>query len=210
MTTQETPVDGEHQLDYGFEDEEEDWQEDYDELPPRPRRKLLSPVPATLIALLLLAGGFLGGVLVEKGQSSSGTSGGFPAGLAALRGGGGGTSSSSRTPSGGGFPSGLFGGGGAGGGVTTGEVSFVSGNTLYISSGENTVKVTAPTGTKVSKTVSTGVNSIHPGDTVIVRGTQGKDGKVTASSISISSTGSGTGTGGSSGASAASQLFGSG
>ena len=71
-------------------------------------------------------------------------------------------------PAGGGFP----GAGGLSGGLTTGEVSYVSGSTLYVNSGENTVKVSAPAGTKVSKTVSTSVHSIHPGDTVVVRGSQ--------------------------------------
>ena len=42
----------------------------------------------------------------------------------------------------------------------------------------------------MSKTVSTSVHSIHPGDTVIVRGSQGGNGSITASSISISSAGS--------------------
>ena len=41
------------------------------ELPRRRRRRLLGPVPAVLCAIVLLAGGFLAGVLVEKGQSSS-------------------------------------------------------------------------------------------------------------------------------------------
>ena len=64
-------------------------------------------------------------------------------------------------------------GGGAAGGLTTGEVSYLSGNTLYVTTAEgNTVKVTAPAGTTVSKTVSTDVKSIHPGDTVLVRGSQ--------------------------------------
>jgi hypothetical protein len=220
MTTRETPIDEEMQLDYGDEAENE-WFEDSGELPRRPRRKLLSPLPAILLVVLLVATAFFAGVKVEKGQSSSSTSSGFPAGLAALRAAGSGSSSSSRTTTGsttgggGGFPSsgGFPGAGGLSGGLTTGEVSYVSGSTLYVNSGENTVKVSAPAGTKVSKTVSTSVHSIHPGDTVIVRGSQSGKGSVTASSISISSTGSGTGTSsssGSSGAGAAAQLFGSG
>ncbi len=219
MPTQDARADEEAQLDYGPE-AQDDWIEEPEDLPRRPRRKLLSPVPAVLLVILLLTGAFFAGVKVEKGQSSSSTSSGFPAGLAALQGAGGGSSSSSRTSgssrtgttTGGGFPSGggLPGAGGASGGFTTGEVSYVSGSTLYVNSGESTVKVSAPAGTKVSKTVSTSVHSIHPGDTVLVRGSQGANGSVTASSISISSTGSGTGLSGSSGGGAAAQLFGSG
>ncbi len=212
---------------------EEDWLDDepYEEMPRRPRRKLLgaggSPIALALFVILLLAGAFFAGVEVEKGQTSSSASGGLPSGFAALRGrlGTGGTSSSGSSttgssgagfPSGGGFPgaSGL-----AGGGIATGEVSFANGNTLYVTSSEgNTVKVSAPRGIKVSKTVTTGVNAIHPGDTVIVRGTQNKNGGVSASSITISSSGGsgtsatgGSSTGGGGGAgSSTPQLFGAG
>jgi hypothetical protein len=194
----------------------EDWLDEPEQLPPRPRRKLLAPIPAALLVLLLIALGFFAGVEVEKGQSSSSTNGGLPAGLAALRGAGGVPSSSTRTPAGGAANGpaggGFFGAGGPSGGLTTGEVSYVSGNTLYVSSGETTVKVTAPKGTKVSKTVSASTHSIHPGDTVIVRGAKGANGSVTASSISVGSAVSGTGQGGSSepgGGGATQQLFGS-
>jgi len=53
----------------GFEPE---WAEqEPDELPPRPRRRLLAPVPVALAAVLMTAAGFIGGVLVEKGQGGS-------------------------------------------------------------------------------------------------------------------------------------------
>lgn len=236
--TQDIPTEA-STLDYDPEPEEE-WLEEPEELPRRPRRKLLAPLPVTLFVILLLAGAFFAGVEVEKGQTSSSTSGGLPSGFAALRSrlGAGGTSSSSTTggsgatgssgtglpsagaglpdASGGGFPGA---GGLAGSGITTGEVSFANGNTLYVTSSEgNTIKVSAPQGIKVSKTVTTGVNSIHPGDTVIVRGTQNKNGSVSASSIAISSSGgsgtsatgsSSTGGGGGAGSSTP-QLFGAG
>jgi uncharacterized protein YabE (DUF348 family) len=76
------------------------------------------------------------------------------------------------------------------------------------------VKVSAPAGTKVSKTVSTNLNSIHPGDTVVVRGTQNKNGSVSASSISISSSGGSSNSGASNastgGGGSTQQLFGGG
>ncbi|MGA9285822.1 MAG: hypothetical protein WBV85_10310, partial [Solirubrobacteraceae bacterium] len=46
------------------------------ELPRRPRRRLLTPIPLALTGVLLIACGFIGGVLVEKGQSSSSSSSG--------------------------------------------------------------------------------------------------------------------------------------
>lgn len=218
--TQDAPIETDA-LDY---DTEEVWLEEPEELPRRPRRKLLgvggNPVAVTLLVVLLLACAFLAGVEVEKGQTSSGTGAGLPAGLSALRSrlAAGGTSSSSSSATGssggrfrggaGGFPAAAGGGfpgagGLAGGGVTIGEVSFASGDTLYVTSGEgNTVKVTVPAGTNVSKTITTNLHSVHPGETVIVRGSQNKNGSVSASSITVSpSGGSGAGLFGGSGAS---------
>lgn len=220
MTTPPTSVGETAALVHDAETQEE-WLEGPEELPRRHRRKLLAPIPAVLLAVLLVAAGFFAGVEVQKGQGSSSSSGGLPAGLTALRGSGAGTGASrgAGTSSGGG--AGLLGGGGGGfpgggglaGGLTTGEVSYVSGSTLYVTSAEgNTVKVSAPKGTKVSKTVSTNVHSIHPGESVIVRGSQSGSGGVTASSITVGSAGSATGTGSSSGSSGggSQQLFGSG
>jgi len=73
-------------------EEHDDWLEEPDELPRRPRRRLLTPLPLSLLGVLLVACGFIGGVLVEKGQGSSTSAGGAgAAGLAsrfaALRGG---------------------------------------------------------------------------------------------------------------------------
>jgi hypothetical protein len=54
-------------------DEEEQDQEQYEEqaIVRRPRRRLLTPVTALLFALLLSVGGFIIGVEVEKGETSS-------------------------------------------------------------------------------------------------------------------------------------------
>ena len=212
MTSQDSSLYESSALDYEVDDQE-DWVEEPDELPRRPRRKLLSPLPIALVVLLLLAAAFFGGVEIEKGQnSSSATSGGLPAGLAALRAAGGGGSGPSTSPDGGGLPGGGGSIPGLSGGLTSGQVSYVSGSSLYVTTGQgNTIKVQAGAGVKVTKTVTTQVHSIHPGDTVIVTGAQGKNGNVTASSISIGSSGSGTSTRGSAGGgSATQQLFGSG
>ena len=50
-------------------------EEPADELPVRPRRRLLTPVSGGLLAIVLVAGGFIGGVLVQKGQNSGGGGG---------------------------------------------------------------------------------------------------------------------------------------
>lgn len=201
-----TELDYEPAVDYEPTEEEDEWLDDDSELPRRPRRRLLTPIPLALLAVLLIACGFIGGVLVQKGQGgtaspSGGASGGFPSGLAALKGAvpdagaAGGTRSAGGSGAKGGasaFPD--FGGAG-GGGVTTGEVAYVRGNTLYVTDSQgNTVKVSAAAGSKVTKTVSTRAKSIHPGATVVVLGSKAKNGSISASSISVSSAASGSAT----------------
>ncbi len=174
----------------------EAWLDDHDEaeeLPPRPRRRLLTPVPLALLAVLLIAGGFIGGVQVQKGEESSASAGGSASALgsrfAALRGGaqtGTGAGSGKTATGGGGFP-----GGGAGGGRTAGTVSYLAGNTIYVTNPEgNTVKVTSSSATRVTKNVKTNVSGIHPGETVTVTG-GASGGTVSAESISVGSSGGG-------------------
>jgi len=167
-----------------------------DDLPRRPRRRLLTPLPLTLLAVLLIACGFIGGVLVEKGQSSSSSAaagagaGGLAARFAALRGGASATGARSGfTAAGAGaFP----GGGGAGAGRTAGQVAYLAGSTLYVTTAEgNTVKVGTSAGTTVTKTVASHVKAIHPGETVTVIGATGKGGAISAESISVGSSAGG-------------------
>jgi hypothetical protein len=181
----------------------DDWAHEPGELPPRPRRRLLgvgaNVGQIALLGVLLLACGFIGGVLVEKSQSNSGTSGTASAvsRFAALRNSAAaagvpttsGASAGAAASGGGGF-GGRF--AGAAGGATIGEVSYISGSTLYVSSTEgNTVKVTTSAASSVTKTVKTSVHGIHPGETVVVRGAKSASGAVSAESISVSAAGAG-------------------
>ncbi len=184
-------------------EEEDEWIEEPLELPRRPRRRLLSPIPLALFGVLITACGFIGGVLVEKGQASSSTSSGAASGLAsrfaALRGGAASTGASGASAA----LSGAFAGrtGGAAGGATAGQVAYLAGSTLYVTTAEgNTVKVTTSPATSVSKTVKASVPGIHPGETVTVTGATGSDGAISAESIRV-----GAGAGGGLGA-----LFGAG
>ena len=199
---------------------DEGWIDDADELPPRPRRRLLTPIPLTLLAILAVACGFIGGVLVEKGQSSSssgvGAGGGaFASRQAALSGrssrGSGSSSGSGSSGAAGAAGAGAaaqsgFGGttsgraGGAGGasgiaggaGATIGEVAYISKGTLYVTTPEgNTVKVTVAAGATVTKSVKTTADGIHPGETVVVTGTANADGAIAAQSIRAGSTSAG-------------------
>lgn len=175
--------------------EQEQWLDQTEELPQRPRRRLLgvgaNRLALALIGLLLIACGFIGGVLIEKGESSSGSSGSAAAGLAsrfaALRGGTGAGAFLSR---------GLA--GGSGGSVTgfhrptAGTVAYLSGSTLYVTNSEgNTVKVTTSSATTVNKTVKSTVRSVHPGETVTITGSTGSNGAISAESISVGSSGAG-------------------
>jgi hypothetical protein len=59
----------------------------------------------------------------------------------------------------------------------------------------NTVKVTAAAGGSVTKTVKTSIEAIHPGETVVVAGSNGPNGAISASSIRVGSAGGGLGGG---------------
>jgi hypothetical protein len=162
-------------------EDDDDWlQEEPEQLPARPRRRLLAPLPVALLVLLMTACGFIGGLLVEKGQGSSsgaaGAASGLAARLAGLRGGGGGT---------GGRDLGAASAAGAGG-VTVGQVAFIEGSTLYVTDAQgNTIKVTTSRASTVTKSVKSSVASVHPGETVAITGTPSAGGTVNAETIRV-------------------------
>ncbi|HEV7936872.1 MAG TPA: hypothetical protein VGP18_02475 [Solirubrobacteraceae bacterium] len=202
VTAQTQPVAVQAPAGATYESAEDEWLEEppESELPPRPRRRLLTPVPLALMGVLAIACGFIGGVLVEKGQSSSSSSGAGTSGLAsrfaALRAGASGASATSGTGarSGAGAAAGGFGGGASGAAgfkrPTAGTVAYLDGDTLYVTNVEgNTVKVTTSAGTTVNKTVKSSVKGIHPGETVTITGETGSGGSLSAESISVGSGG---------------------
>ncbi|HEY8304644.1 MAG TPA: hypothetical protein VIG42_08680 [Solirubrobacteraceae bacterium] len=165
------------------------------ELPRRPRRRLLgagaNPLPLALIGVLLTACGFIGGVLVQKAQSppsGSTSASGLASRFAAPRSGTSGAATARSGASGSG--AGAFLGGAGGAGATFGEVAYVAGHTLYVTGAQgNTVKVTTSAASTVTKTVKADVKAIHPGETVIVTGTTGANGAVSAETIRVSEAG---------------------
>lgn len=173
--------------------DQDQWLEEPEELPRRPRRRLFgaggNPIFLALLAVLLVACGFIGGVLVEKSETSSPSPAGSGAAASlasrfrSLRGGTGtsSTSTSGSTSSSAGFAR-----------PTAGTVAYLAGSTLYVTNSEgNTVKVTTSAGTSVTKTVTASVKGIHPGETVTVTGATGSGGVVSAESISVGSSGAG-------------------
>ncbi|MGA2321067.1 MAG: hypothetical protein ABSG95_10070 [Solirubrobacteraceae bacterium] len=181
------PVQAQQTAAYEPIDRDDEWRQEPAELPRRPHRRLLTPIPLALLGVLLAACGFIGGVLVEKGQgSSSSSSAGSAASLASRLRGLAGTSSSSTSASGAsGSSSGFT-------RPTAGTVAYLSGSTLYVTNSEgNTIKIGTSAGTTVTKTVKSTLTGIHPGETVTITGATASNGTVSAESISVGSSGSG-------------------
>ncbi len=198
-TAVQAPVPAYERSAYEPVEDRDEWLEEPEELPRRPRRRLLgtggNPVFLALLGVLLIACGFIGGVLVEKGETPSSSAAGSASSLAsrfaALRGGTSSTGARSSGAAAGGF--GGFGGAASGAArPTAGTVAYLAGSTLYVTNPEgNTVKVTTSPGTSVTKTVKSSVAGIHPGETVTVTGTSGSNGALSAESISVGSSGGG-------------------
>lgn len=158
--------------------------DDLDDLPPRPRRRI-TRLTVGLVALLLVAAGFVAGAAVQKhaGGDTAQTAGGLP-GAAAVRAAGG------------------AGGQPGGAGATTGTVTVVDGSTLYVTGADGTTfKVRAVKGATVTRTVKSKAKQIRPGETVVLQGSKAKGGTFKATSIRASLPGSNGGT------SAVDQLF---
>ena len=225
-----------------YESREEDWdsydEELDDGLPGRPRRQFLNKWTALLFALIVGGVGFFVGIRVEKNQLSNSSGGAGLTGALASRfgsagggataGGTGTTPGSSASTSGAsaagrssGF-AGRFGGAGlgglasafGGGSATIGTVSSVDGDAIYVQeTSGNTVKVTLSSATKITKSEPVSKSKLYPGDAVVVAGlSNGKNGSVSATTVSDSgarSTGStsGSGSSSSSGSSAIKSLF---
>jgi len=177
--------------------------ETMEELRPRRRLRLLTPVTGTLLAVLVAACAFAAGVLVEKGQAGSGGTTAAPAAAFARRAG-----------AGGGAGAGGFFGPGAGpggGGATVGQVSSLHGRTLDVTDTQgNTIQVKVPAGVTVTRAAPSSVHAIHPGDTVIVQGSRRSNGTISATSVRTTPATTGGGGGGGGGGSALNQLFGGG
>ena len=171
-----------------YEDERLEWDDDEpepdeDAVAPRPRRRLLTPATGILTAVILVAGGFVGGVEVQKRQGAgSGAASGLPAGFAA------------RAAGQGGGGAGGAGAAGAAGAATVGTVANVKGSTLYVTGTDGTtVKVRTKSTSKVTRNAASSAGAVHPGDTVVVQGDKAASGTITATSITATAKGVGAG-----------------
>jgi hypothetical protein len=127
-----------------------------------------------LVALLLLVSGLSLGAYLQRGQPST----------------------SSTTAAGGRFGGGFAGAGGAGGAsstsstVTSGTVTDIIGNTLYVTNASGAlVAVKISSATTIDRNASSTLSSLKPGDTVTVQGPTAKNGSVQAASVSATAKG---------------------
>jgi hypothetical protein len=167
------------------------WDDDGDDvtIPPRPRGRLLRPLPLALIALIIAAAGFLGGIEAQKGSeggsgATAGLGGGGLPNFAALKEGRSGAGGSESKGSESGAPS--F---GASSAAATGTVTSVEGHTIYVKESDGTtVAVTVGDGATVTRDSNIATKKIHPGDTVTVEGSK-QGSTVRASSVSATESG---------------------
>ena len=140
---------------------------------------------AALLALAVLAGGFWGGALAEKHHESGSAISATTAALLNKKAGRGATTGANAgtSPLNGGV-------GAAAGPVTTGLLTGVEGRTLYLTDASgNLVKVDVGSSASITRSVSSSLAGLQTGDTVVVRGTTGANGVVTARSITAAAPG---------------------
>lgn len=138
------------------------------------RRRKMPRVTLALAVAIVGAGAFIGGAEAQKhlGSSANSSSNNNAAGNLAARLG----KANQAT----------FGGGGE----TAGTVTAIKGSTLYVTDASgNTVKVKTSAASQVTKTVTGKVTDIKPGDTIVVRGSKGRNGVIAADSISLGGAG---------------------
>ncbi|MFN8223925.1 MAG: hypothetical protein U0R50_11855 [Gaiellales bacterium] len=163
--------------------------DEWDDVPITPRARL-SKVTKLLALLAVALAAFAGGIFAQRQWGAGASSGGGLPGRATLPSfGAGGTNATGEGAAAAGF-----------GGLTIGEVEYIKGNTLYVTdTNGNTVKVAVPKGTRVSKSVTTNLRGVHPGDNVVVTGSKSSNGTVRATNVSIGGTGLGGAAGGAAG-----------
>jgi hypothetical protein len=165
-----------------------------DEWPVRaPAKGIRLGIPAALmLAVALVAAGFWGGAIAQKNHGTASAATGAAAFAARLRN----AAGTGANGGDGGFQ--LPGATGTGGSSdTTGTISVVSGNTLYVLTATNQlVEVKLTPSTTVTRNAKTKPVQLRPGDTVVVQGAARKGGRVQASSVAATAKGVSPTTGG--------------
>jgi hypothetical protein len=167
------PADSPSDLDSLFADEQEEWPTQ------GPAKGVRLPWFGALLVILLVASvGIWGGAYMQRHSSSSATSTGSAFPFAAL---------SSGRPGGGSIGSGLS---AALANITSGTVTDIIGNTLYVTNASgNLVAVQVGSNTTIDRNAKSSLSAIQPGDTVTVQGTKSSSGSVAAASVSATQSG---------------------
>ncbi|GAA3211617.1 hypothetical protein [Actinocorallia longicatena] len=161
------------------------------ELAPKPQRFKLPGATLILTAAVVAVAGFVGGIQADKawgkddGQSSAfpgGQNANRPGGFNRQNGGFGGGQGGQNGQNGGG--GGFGGGGGQGGGFTTGTVTKVEGDTIYLQTRDGqTIKVKSTGTTKITVSKEGKASDLKNGATIVVVGQAGSDGTIEATTV---------------------------
>jgi hypothetical protein len=153
---------------------------------PRPRRRPPS-VTVLLGTAVILVGGFIGGVQADRHWGAKKSP--DPAALLSQLGRRTGAGAGAGGPFGGGQAGRFPGGAGTGttaqggGSGTSGTVKLVDGDTIYVQTPSGIVRVKTTKSTKVTVAKKSTAKSLKTGSSVVVQGTPGQDGTVTATSV---------------------------
>jgi hypothetical protein len=161
-----------------------------EELAARPPRAKLPAATLCLGAGVLLVAGFIGGVEAHKQWGGNGSGSGNLQAAIAARGGAG----QGRGATGQGAQRGFGAAQGGAGNVTFGTVKLIDGQTIYVQTatgGIVQVKTDKSTAVRISKDGS--VRDLQPGQTIVVQGTPGANGTMTATSVNEGGTPAGGG-----------------
>ena len=167
------PADSASDLEALFAEEQEDWPTQ------GPAKGIRLPWLAALLLILLVASvGIWGGAYMQRHSSSSNssTASAFPfAALSgSLTGGAGGASGLSAALA----------------KITSGTVTDIIGNTLYVTTASGSlVAVDVGSSTTIDRNAKSTLSAIKPGDTVTVQGTKSSTGSVSAASVSATESG---------------------
>lgn len=132
-------------------------------------KKTLMIVGGILLAILLSAGSFYGGMAYQRNQVNQIRANFFRARGIDVNG----------QNNGGGQRQGFFGGG------ATGQVKSVEGNVLTLSTAQNTTTVNLTDTTRVEKAAPAATTDLQPGERVIVTGQRDSNGNINASQVLI-------------------------
>ncbi len=139
-------------------------------------KKILIIAGAILIAVLLSAGSFWGGIMYQTNRVNQ-----IRANFINSRG----QPNGGQFPNDGQFPNGGQGPGFFGGGGTTGQVNSIDGNVLTVSTAQNTITVNLSESTQVEKSEPVTIADLQPGMQVMVTGQRDSNGNITASRVRI-------------------------